>query len=268
MHAFEHDVLIRRILKGEWGFQGLVMSDWVSTCSAVNAANAGLDLEMPTAKWLTREHLVPAVRDGLVDETVIDDKVRRLLRLMLCFGWMDRPQQDPRIPLEDPATAAVSLEVARHGCVLLKNDGDFLPLDTKAVKTVAVIGPHAESTPIGGGGSAFNKPWRTVSILDGLRQQFGTDRVRHSPGVMPDDSAATFAAACYFTPTGESGLKTEYFNNLDWSGAPVLTCTEPRLEHRWGTGAIADGVNAAAFSVRWTGVLRPERSGTHVFYGQ
>jgi beta-glucosidase len=265
-HCSEHDFLLRDVLKGEWGFQGLAMSDWVSTYSAVGAANAGLDLEMPTAQHLTREKLLPAVRDGLVPVSALDDKVRRLLRLMICFGWMDHPQQDASIPLEDPHTAAVALEVARRSCVLLRNERGFLPLDPGRVKTLAVIGPCAERTPVCGGGSAWNKPWRTVSILDGLRAQFGAERVRFAPGLMPDDSAAAYAQARFRTPSGAPGLRAEYFNNLDWRGAPVLDRVEPRLEQRWGTGPIAEGVNAVAFSVRWTGVLRPERSGAHVFY--
>jgi len=266
VHASEHEFLIRQVLKGEWGFQGLVMSDWISTYSTVNAANAGLDMEMPTTKWMTCEHLLPAVQNGLVDEAVITDKVRRLLRLMLCFGWIDRPQEDTTIPQEDEQTAAVSLEVARRGCVLLKNEGDLLPLDPTGTGTLAVIGPYAEHTPVNGGGSAYNPPWRTVSILEGLRRQFGVERVQHCAGVMPENSAAAFAASCYETPDGQTGLRAEYFNNLNWSGTPVLTRIEPRLEQRWGHGAIAEGVNAACFSVRWTGVLRPERSGTHLVY--
>ena len=287
VHASEHDFLVRQVLKGEWGFQGLAMSDWVSTYSAVNAANAGLDLEMPTAKWLTRERLVSAVRDGLVDETVIDDKVRRLLRLMLCFGWGDHPQQDPRIPLEDPTTAAVSLEVARRGCVLLKNEAPaervtqasslcadrqeacptpMLPLDPQAATTIALIGPHAANTPVNGGGSAWNKPWRTISILDGMRAVFGAGRVEHCVGVLADNSTAAFASSRFLTPSGEPGLKAEYFNNLDCKGTPALTRVEPHLEQRWAFAPIADGVNTASFSVRWTGSIRPERSGTHVFY--
>ena len=268
VHASEHEQLLRDILKGEWGFQGLAMSDWVSTYSAVGAANAGLDLEMPHAAWFTREHLLPAVRDGLVSPAVIDDKVRRLLRLMLCFGWIDHPQQDSTIPLEDPATAAVSLEVARRGCVLLKNEGGLLPLDPGAGRTIAVIGPHAAATPINGGGSAYNKPWRTVNILDGMRTVFGTDHVRHAPGIRPDSSEAAYASSLFQTPEGAPGLQAEYFNNLKWEGTPVLKRIEPRLNNRWGNGPVAEGVDTACFSVRWTGVIRPERSGAHVLCQQ
>jgi beta-glucosidase len=266
VHASEHEWLLRDVLKGEWQFPGLVMSDWVSTYSAVNAANAGLDLEMPTGKWFNRGQLLPAVRNGLVDETVIDDKIRRLVRLMFRFGWLDRPQQDPAIPLDDPQTAAVSLEVARRSCVLLKNENAVLPLDPKHLRRLAVIGPHAEQTPTCGGGSAWSQPWRTVSILEGLRRQFGAERIQYSAGVTPDNSAAAFAASRFFTPTGEPGLTAEYFDNPAWQGTPAFVRTEPRLEQRWGSGAIVPGIDPGKFSARWRGFIRPQHTGAHVFY--
>jgi len=266
IHCSEHPELIREILKGEWGFQGLVMSDWGSTYSAIEAANAGLDLEMPVALWLNREKLLPAVRDGSVPLSVIDDKVRRLLRLMLCFGWVDHPQQDSSIPLEDPATAAVALEVARRGCVLLKNADNLLPLDPGAQQIIAVIGPRAAATPINGGGSAYNKPWRTISILDGLRTVFGADRIRHCIGFRLDAPETAYGSSQFLTPESQPGLVAEYFNNRTWEGAPVLRRVEPRIQQRWGKGAIAEGVDASQFSVRWTGVIRPERTGPHLFH--
>lgn len=265
VHSSEHAWLISEVLKGEWGFGGLVMSDWLSTYSAVNAANAGLDLEMPTGKWFNKEQLVPAVRNGLVDESVIDDKIRRLLRLMVCFGWLDRPQQDETIPLDDPQTAAVSLEVARRSCVLLKNENALLPLDPRQVRTLAVIGPNAETTPTCGGGSAWSKPWRTVGILEGLCQQFGAERVVHHSGVPAIDSEALFADSRFFTPDGEPGLTAEYFDNPGWKGTPVAVRTEERLAQRWNSGAIVEGVDAGSFSARWRGVIRAEQSGTHIF---
>ena len=267
VHCSEHAELIKVILKSEWGFQGLVMSDWASIYSgAVEAANAGLDLEMPTAQWLNRKHLLPAVHEGRVTEATIDDKVRRLLRLMVCFGWLDHPQQDTTIPIEDPSTAAVSLDVARRGCVLLKNEKAMLPLSPASGKTIAVIGPFAERTPVNGGGSAYNKPWRTVSILDGMRKLFGPEHIRHCACLVPHSKEAAFSSSRFVTPSGEPGLRAEYFNNLEWSGAPVLTQVEPRLEQRGEHGLTAEGVDAAAFSVRWSGSIRPMQTGIHIFY--
>jgi beta-glucosidase len=266
VHCSEHAELLRDILKGEWGFDGVLMSDWGSTYSAVNAANAGLDLEMPFGLWLNAEKLLPAIRDGRVTEATIDDKVRRLLRLMICFGWIDHPQDDPSIPAQDPASAAVSLEIARRGCVLLKNEGNLLPLDPKGSGKIAVIGPWAAQTPVLASGSGYNKPWRTVNILDGLIETFGADRIVHCPGVRPENTEDKSDAKRYFTPDGQPGLRAEYFNNLNWAGQPALVRTEPRLEQRWAEGAIAEGVNRECFTARWTGVIRPERTGPHIFY--
>jgi len=268
VHCSEHSHLISDILKKEWGFKGVVMSDWVSTYSAVNAANAGLDIEMPTAKWMTAEKLIPAIKQGLVDESVIDDKVRRLLRLMICFGWMDNEQKDGGIQIEDPASARVALEVARKACVLLKNEHSLLPLDPARIRKLAVIGPCAHPTPFCGGGSAFNKPWRTVSIFEGLRKIFGADRVVFERGMPPDDSERAFEHAAFLAPDGKrEGILAEYFSNQDWRGSPAFSRIEKNINWKWGSGPIADGaVDKSNFSIRWTGLLRPEKTGTFVFY--
>ncbi|HWO11885.1 MAG TPA: glycoside hydrolase family 3 N-terminal domain-containing protein, partial [Polyangiaceae bacterium] len=136
VHCSEHPGLILDILKGEWGFDGVVMSDWLSTYSVAPAANAGLDIEMPSADMFTAANLKAALAEGEVSLATIDDKVRRLLRLAVCFGWLDHEQHDASIPYEDPETAAVALEVARRGSVLLKNEGGILPLDKSSVGTI------------------------------------------------------------------------------------------------------------------------------------
>jgi beta-glucosidase len=168
VHCAEHYHLIRDILKGEWEFDGLVMSDWVSVYDTVNTATAGLDMEMPVAKWMTPERLLPALRDGRLSEAVIDDKIRRLLRVAFAFGWMEHEQQDKSIPLHDEASAAVALDAARESIVLLANDG-ILPLDMSRYRRIAVIGPCGHPAVIGGGGSSYNKPWRSVSIYEGIK---------------------------------------------------------------------------------------------------
>ncbi len=173
-HCSEHDELINGVLKGEWGFDGLVMSDWASTYSAVGATQAGLDMEMPTGLHLNAEKLKPALAAGTITEEMINDKVRRLLRLAVCFGWLDREQQDKTIPECDPVTMAVALEVARKGIVLLKNDGAMLPLEASRVKKLVVLGGQAEQPAISGGGSGYTPPSRMISLLDSLRELAGT----------------------------------------------------------------------------------------------
>src|SRR6266516_2999411 len=127
-HLTQNSRLNIEILKKEWGFQGLVMSDWDATYDAVGAANAGLDLEMPACKFLNREKLLPAIKDGNVSEDTINDKVRRIVRTELEFGWPDRKQQDLSVPRLNQEGRKVALQAAREGIVLLKNQNNLLPL--------------------------------------------------------------------------------------------------------------------------------------------
>ena len=103
------------------------MSDWTSTYDAVAAANAGLDLEMPTAEKMCEPHLIPAIEEGKVTQDVIDDKVRRLLRLALRFGWLNSNQHISAISHADAMNQSVALDIARAGIVLLKNEIFYYP---------------------------------------------------------------------------------------------------------------------------------------------
>lgn len=267
IHCSEHEELINGILKNRWGFDGLVMSDWVSTYSAVEAANAGLDIEMPHAVWLTREKLAPAVEDGLVSVAVIDDKVRRLLRLAACFGWLDNEQKDDSIPLDDPETSRVALDVARNGFVLLKNDNGTLPFDKSRIKTLAVVGPHALDTQIGAGGSSYTRPNHVVSLLEGIKAAAGDHvEVLHARGVDHDRCQRAYNDSRYLTPDGKEGLRVEYFANPDFSGKPVLVRVDPRIAIYWKTAPPPEMLEIQDYSIRWSGKIVPEVSGHHIFY--
>ncbi len=122
-HATQNGHLNNEILKKDWGFEGIVMSDWDATYDGVAAANGGLDLEMPAGKFMNRANLLPAVKSGKVSEATIDDKVRRILRTAIRFGWLDREQTDLSVSLDSQTGREVALEAARSGMVLLKNDG-------------------------------------------------------------------------------------------------------------------------------------------------
>src|SRR5260221_5816047 len=134
-HMTQNDYLNTDVAKKEWGFNGIIMSDWTSTYDAVAAANGGLDLEMPSGKFMNRTTLLPAVRSGKVSEATIDDKVRRILRTAIQFGWMDRDQTNNAIPRLNADGRQVALETTRSGIVLLKNDGSILPLDKGRIKS-------------------------------------------------------------------------------------------------------------------------------------
>mgnify|MGYP000490026501 FL=1 len=172
VHTSENEILVR-ILREKWGFEGIYMSDWAATYSTVGAANAGLDLEMPVALYFTRELLGKAVENGTVRESVLDEKCRHILQTFIAFGFLDREQKDESLPLDNPESNKIALDVAREAVVLLKNDG-ILPLcsksHSKAVKNIVVLGPNAECVPTGGG-SGFVNPYHTKSVFVALSKQ-------------------------------------------------------------------------------------------------
>jgi beta-glucosidase len=268
VHCSEHPGLIRDILKGDWGFQGVVMSDWISTYSAVGAANAGLDLEMPEAEWLNEAHIVPAIEAGSVSIEVIDDKVRRLLRLAACFGWLEHPQQDPSIPLDDPETAAVALDVARASVVLLRNEGSFLPFDRRKLRSLAVLGFGAHPAVISGGGSAYAPPWRATSILEGLREACGSDvEILHAPGPEASPDRELYRESVFECSAG-AGLWGEYFDNNELSGAPAASRLDAHVDFFWGKQKPVPEISVRQYSVRWSGAIVPEQGGRHLFYSR
>jgi len=265
IHCSEHQYLNNEILKGEWAFDGLVMSDWVSTYSAIGAANGGLDLEMPTGQWFNSENLLPAIENGEVTEEVINDKIRRLVRLAVCFGWLDNPQQDESIPMDDSTSSQTALEIARESTVLLKNEDNVLPLDPKKIKTLAIVGHNSHPAVIGGGGSAYTTPWHSTSILEGIQQIAGEDiEILHSVGVNPDRDLAIYAKSTFLTPSGKPGIRVEFFNDGD--PIPVATRIDEHINCDWGSNAPSENVAPSNFSVRWSGIICPDHSGEYTLY--
>lgn len=166
----ENTHLLKEILKGEWGFDGFVVSDWGATHSTVAAANNGLDLEMPTGEFFS-DRLLAAIKEGQVTEATIDDKIRRILRVMMRVGLFEHP---PKVgPLDYRSQSEVTRRVAEAGIVLLKNQGNLLPLDMNDFKSIAVIGPYADRAASGGGGSARILPFNTVTPLGAIADRVG-----------------------------------------------------------------------------------------------
>jgi beta-glucosidase len=265
-HCSQHDWLINQVLKGEWKFQGLVMSDWTSTYDAVGAANGGLDLEMPDAKIMNAANLMPAIENGLVSEETINEKIRRLLRLAYCFGWMDHEQKDESIPLDDPTSVDISLQVARESCVLLKNDGDALPLHKDSLKTLAVIGYQAHPAVLSGGGSAYTKPFHEISVLDALREKLGADvEILHCKGYEPSVANALRQETPFRLDNGEVGVHAEFWTG-DIDGDPNVRTTAEKACFHWGEKPPQEGFDPENFSFVVRGHYTPETSGEHVLH--
>jgi beta-glucosidase len=216
VHATQNEFLNLKVLKGEWGFQGILMSDWDATYDSIGAANNGLDFEMPSPRFMNARALLPAVKDGAVKESTIDDKIQRLMRTVLRYGFLDRPQFDPAVSTYSVAGRAIALDGARESLTLLKNDGAILPLDPAKVKTIAVIGPDAYPAVPGGGGSSEAQAFEPVSILTGIANVAGPDvHVLYARG-LPSESDV------FSNTAWTGGVKVSTFSNKDFSGTPEV----------------------------------------------
>lgn len=262
-YCSENEMLLNTVLKREWKFDGLVMSDWGAVHSTRGAATHGLDLEMPDGAFLGKDKLVPLVREGIVKERIIDDKVKRMLRVMLRMGFFDN-SSDTTEPnaLEQ---RAVALEVARAGIVLLKNEGAILPIDPLSNRSIAVIGPNAEKLRTGGGGSSLVDPAFIESPLDGIRRMFGHSRVSYAIGARLSGDVPPIGSEYFFLPSelNKNGIFAEYFNNKEFNGKPVLTRVDSTIAFHWGGASPGAGIGKDNFSVRWTTKIKPSITGTY-----
>jgi beta-glucosidase len=255
----QHSYLNNDVAKGEWGFDGVIMSDWVSTYDTIGMANGGLDIEMPYPTHFNREALMPALESGEVSLATLDDKVRRILRVAERFGWLDRDQLDPSIPRFNVAGQQAALQGAREGTVLLKNDNALLPLSGDTIRTILVVGPNAHPAVVGGGGSSKTDPFNSVSMLEGLAEIAGdTTTVLHDAGV---PRFADLVRNTHFSidqAGATAGMNAEYFASDDLSGDPVVTRVEPRPEIGLGPE-----FPPGTASERWTGYYTVASDGTY-----
>jgi len=256
VHATQNEFLNLKVLKGEWGFQGILMSDWDATYDGVAAANNGLDLEMPYARFMTTKVLLAAVKDGSVKESTIDDKVLRLLRTEQRYGFLDRPQFDPADSTYSVADRAVALDGARASLTLLKNDGHLLPLDAAKITTIAVIGPDAWPAVTGGGGSSEAEAFDPISILTGIANLAGPGvRVLYSRG-LPDENEV-------FRKTVWAGsVKEETFPNAEFSGTAEVNALRKIANWKPAPWGVHD---PHPHSIRYTGVFQAEKPGKYLF---
>jgi beta-glucosidase len=267
-HLTESDYFNNQVAKKDWGFDGIMMSDWDSTSDGIAAVNAGLDLEMPSGSHMNRATLLPAVQAGKVSQATIDDHVRRILRKAIEFGWLDRDQTDTSIPLYNPEGRVVSLETARSSMVLLKNQDHLLPLDQTRIKTIAIVGPDAYPAQPVGGGSAGVRPFASVSFLEGIAGYAGNGiKVTYSSGLPTLAEMATGTDFVTQTPAGKAGLNTEHFRSKDLSGKPYETVRDEHVTSGWDWGGYS-GTPPEARSIRWSGYYLAKEDGDYEIFIQ
>lgn len=254
--AAEHP-LLASLVRGEWGFDGLFMSDWFGTKSTVGSANAGLDLEMPGPALYMGEKLLQAVRSGEVSEKTVEDKARQVLKLASRTGALGQTSEPEEQSLNLPEHQKVARQAAAEAIVLLKNEGNLLPLEPSQLKKLAVIGPNAEVTTIQGGGSAGVTPHYRVNFVDGIRAAVREGvEVAYERGCTIEKVAPALDSRLLAEP----GLSLEYFAD-EFAGNPVHRETLRRGQKLWMS--VPESLNPASFSVRGKGRITPRESGTH-----
>lgn len=288
--------LLIDVLRKDWGFKGYVVSDCdsiediflhhkiVKTAEEAAALGVKQGTELNCGK--TYQALVSAVNQGLITEAELDDSLRRLFLTRFRLGMFDPDRDVPwaQIPYAINQSAEhdqLARKAAQSSIVLLKNNG-ILPLK-KSLKNIAVIGPTADEV-MSLLGNYYGTPAAPVTILQGIRAAVSPDtQVRYARGVdlvegREDPRAAPVIEPSYLRPSSsstEQGLRGEYFNNAELSGAPLLTRIDSRIAFRWDRGAPTDslvargeiaagaGLPSDSYSVRWSGQLLPPVSGNY-----
>ncbi|HYX08345.1 MAG TPA: glycoside hydrolase family 3 C-terminal domain-containing protein [Bacteroidales bacterium] len=281
-----NDPLLQEILRNEWGFDGYIVSDCgairdffdghnvVSTPAQASAKGvlAGTDLNCGNVY----PSLVTAVDSGYVNEQDIDISVKRLFRARMELGMFDPPGSVPydTIPysvLDSKSHREAALETARKSMVLLKNDNGLLPL-SKSLKTIAVIGPNADNEEVLLG-NYNGTPAAPVTPLTGIREKLPNTKVIYALGCEHAANLPTFEvipASNLFTSSAmtENGLKASYFNNAELEGDPILTRIDPGIDFNWWEETPLDSLENDNFSIRWTGVVVPDKTGRYAVGGE
>lgn len=260
-HATQDAFLNIQVLRKEWGFHGIVMSDWGGTYDGIAAANGGLDLEMGNAEFMTAETLIPAIKSGKVSEEVIDQKVRRILRTALQFDFFDRDQTDPTIPLYNLQSDNIALQSAEEGAVLLKNEGNLLPLNPHIIHSIAVIGPDAYPAVPGGGGSSQVTAFAPVSFMTGLSAALypsGT-KVYWNAGIKTPAEIFAGTTWCIDSACRRKGLQRNEF--IQATNAMTASGEDDRVNSLQDPGG--EDWHPGYRRVEWNGYYLPKTSGVY-----
>lgn len=257
-----HDHVLNRIVKGEWGFDGVAMSDWFGTHSTVATLTGGLDLEMPGPGRFLGDKAEPAIAAGEIPLDRLGDAADRVARFASRFAGPKTP------PAED--SDALLVEAAAAGFVLLKNDGDLLPLVPGRDRTIAVIGPNAAAPCYQGGTFArIAVTPDATSPLDAIRARYGDHaRIVFEPGVDPQPRlpAMPVTPARAIGDGATTGMTVDYFDGQDFAGVPVGSETRATNSLVWFVGVHDLGVFDRPAGIRASGWLTPGQDGEHRVY--
>ena len=261
--ACENEHLVQDVLKNEWGFKGVVETDYGVLDNTLLAANAGVDVEKLNADYFTLDNLAPYLADGEITQATIDDKVKRVVGRILAYNFENAISKVNHTE-DDAGDERASLDVAREGIVLLKNKDQLLPLHRGRIKRIAVIGQAAHDAPPTGGGSGHVDAVHWVAEVDGIRNQNPGAKVDFisAMSLVPLDAAWTTTDS-----NGQSvqGLTGEYFANDTLSGTPTATRVDREVQLDASDSTNLPSGISSTFSARWTGSVTPTITGDTVF---
>ncbi|XHR31057.1 MAG: glycoside hydrolase family 3 C-terminal domain-containing protein [Chthoniobacteraceae bacterium] len=270
-YCCHNDYLVNQILKREWSFDGSYISDWNGAHDATEAAKNGLDLEMGTSKPYDEYFLArpfrEAIAKGKLDEELLNDKVRRNLRVMVRIGLFrkDRKQGERNTPKHH----RIALEIAREAIVLLKNENEVLPFRKSSLRKLVVIGDNATEKHASGGNSSAVKALYEIAPLEGLQAKLGKDvEILYFRGYPPQNDASEPIKPEYLGTADEGagthGWKGYYYANRESQGEPVRRA-DGEINFDWADSGPMPGMQSDQYSVRWETTLTPPQTGTYAF---
>lgn len=251
VHATENSWLNKTVLRDDWNFDGILMSDWTSVYSTVNAANAGLDLEMPKATFFTDSLIKVALDKGQIDIRTIDDKVMHLLQTLSAFGLLDREQKDDSLPLDNETSKAIALETAREGIILLKNEDNILPLKGNTL----VLGTNVD-TIVSGGGSGAVYAFSISPLSKAMKAIDKKAKVLTNEDIFEDITGS------FYTDRSRkvNGFQGNYYKNMKFEGEADLQRVDPEINFEYGYKGPAADFPDDKFSISWTSFLVPDKN--------
>ena len=257
--------LLQDILKDEWGFKGFVLTDWINTRSTEKAALAGLDVAMPyDKKSLFGAPLLIVVKEGLIPEDLINEKVRRILRVFDFVGLLDQISANRGGEINTKEHQVLGRRVAEESLVLLKNQNKALPLDRNKVKKIVVLVPNADQRfyLVALGGSSWMESPYEISPLQGIRNVAGN---KTEIIYVPTDQISEFqpiSSENALQQNGEKGSTAKYFNQGDQK--PALARNEKSINFVWEMRSPdQEKINTDHFQAEFSGNIIPPVTGTY-----